>query len=191
MALFRKGKRQGDTAPADDAILAIAIAEPTLTATHQMFTTGKVGLTFKPDDNAFFSDLESEIRQLLDSGERSAGTRYNLVTDEYGYRWIILADDQFEDLAMAVYIVGQSFSEHGCRDQLLAAVFPFTYEGKEVQWIYTYKRGTFYPFVPIPGTKRRDNETEIGLSEVVAEHLPIEKKLEQWYALWGVPFDAV
>ena len=191
MAFLRRGRRQGAAAPADDAILAIAIAEPTLTATHQMFSTGKVGLTFKPDDNAFFSDLENEIRQLLASGERSAGTRYNLVTDEYGYRWIILADDQFEDLAMAVYTVGQSFNEHGCRDRLLAAVFPFTCEGKEVQWIYTYKRGTFYPFIPIPGAQRRDNEAEMSLSAKVAEHLPMEKRLEQWYALWGVPFDAV
>jgi hypothetical protein len=188
VALFRRGKGAAKT---DDAILAIAVAEPSLSSTHQMFTTGKVGLTFKPNDSEFFSDLENEMRQLLAAGEQMTGTRYSIVTDEYGYRWIIMADDQFEDLAMAVYAVGQSFNEHGCRDQLLAAVFPFTFEGKEVEWIYTYKRGTFYPFVPAPDGQHRDNDTEIGLSEKVAKLLPIEKQLAQWYALWGVPFDAV
>jgi hypothetical protein len=188
VALFRRGKGAAKT---DDAILAIAVAEPSLSSTHQMFTTGKVGLTFKPNDSEFFSDLENEMRQLLAAGEQMTGTRYSIVTDEYGYRWIIMADDQFEDLVMAVYAVGQSFNEHGCRDQLLAAVFPFTFEGKEVEWIYTYKRGTFYPFVPAPDGQHRDNDTEIGLSEKVAKLLPIEKQLAQWYALWGVPFDAV
>jgi hypothetical protein len=188
VALFRRGKGAAKT---DDAILAIAVAEPSLSSTHQMFTTGKVGLTFKPNDSEFFSDLENEMRQLLAAGEQMTGTRYSIVTDEYGYRWIIMADDQFEDLAMAVYAVGQSFNEHGCRDQLLAAVFPFTFEGKAVEWIYTYKRGTFYPFVPAPDGQHRDNDTEIGLSEKVAKLLPIEKQLAQWYALWGVPFDAV
>jgi hypothetical protein len=188
VALFRRGKGAAKT---DDAILAIAVAEPLLSSTHQMFTTGKVGLTFKPNDSEFFSDLENEMRQLLAAGEQMTGTRYSIVTDAYGYRWIIMADDQFEDLVMAVYAVGQSFNEHGCRDQLLAAVFPFTFEGKEVEWIYTYKRGTFYPFVPAPDGQHRDNDTEIGLSEKVAKLLPIEKQLAQWYALWGVPFDAV
>lgn len=188
MALFGKGK---GAAKADDAILAIAVAEPTLSSTHQMFTTGKVGLTFKPNDSEFFSDLETEMRELLAAGEQMTGTRYNIVTDEYGYRWIIMADDQFEDLAMAVYAVGQSFNEHGCRDQLLAAVFPFTHEGKSVEWIYTYKRGTFYPFVPSPDGQHRDNNVELDLSGRVKKLLPMEKQLAHWYALWGVPFDAV
>jgi|TARA_B100000809_G_scaffold266242_1_gene328017 hypothetical protein len=188
VALFRKGK---GAAKSDDAILAIAVAEQTLSSTHQMFTTGKVGLTFKPDNSEFFSNLEHEMRQLLAAGEKMTGTKYNIVTDDYGYRWIIMADDQFEDLAMAVYAVGQSFNEHGCRDQLLAAVFPFTYEGKSVEWIYTYKRGTFYPFVPGPDGQHRDNKTEIDLSGRISKLLPMEKKLDQWYALWGVPFDAV
>ena len=67
MALFRKGK---GAAKSDDAILAIAVAEPSLSSTHQMFTTGKVGLTFKPDDSEFFSELENEMRYLLAAAER-------------------------------------------------------------------------------------------------------------------------
>jgi len=188
VALFGIGRR---TANADDAILAIAVAEPKLSADHRMFTTGKVGLTYKPNDSDFFAELESEMRSLLAAGENMTGTRYNIVSDEYGYRWIMMADDQFEDLAMAVYAVGQSFNEHGCRDQLLAAVFPFTYEGKTVEWIYTYKHRRFYPFVPRTDGTHRDNNMEIDLAERMENLLPMEKKLNQWYALWGVPFGTV
>jgi len=188
VALFGMSRR---TTNADDALLTIAVAEPTFSAAHQMFTTGKVGLTYKPNDSEFFSDLENEMRKLLAAGEKMTGTRYNIVSDEYGYRWIMMADDQFEDLAMAVYAVGQSFNEHGCHDQLLAAVFPFTYEGNIVEWIYTYKHSRFYPFVPGPDGRHRDNNMEIGLSDKIGKILPMEKKLTQWYALWGVPFDAV
>ena len=188
MALFGMSRR---TTNADDALLTIAVAEPTFSTAHQMFTTGKVGLTYKSNESEFFSELENEMRKLLAVGEKMTGTRYNIVSDEYGYRWIMMADDQFEDLAMAVYAVGQSFNEHGCHDQLLAAVFPFTFEGNTVEWIYTYKHSRFYPFVPRPDGKHRDNNMEIDLSDKIGKLLPMEKKLTQWYALWGVPFDAV
>ncbi|WP_423782934.1 PspA-associated protein PspAB [Ferrimicrobium acidiphilum] len=34
-----------------------------------------------------------------------------------------------------------------------------------VYWVYLYKRGTFYPFVPV-GHERRDNERELSLKAV-------------------------
>lgn len=188
MPLFGGGKGK---AAADDAILAITVAEPTLSTTLQMFTTGKAGLTYKPGTGEAFDQLEQEVRSLLHSGQQTTGTRYAVETDEYGYRWVLLADEQFEDLAMGLYVVSQSFAERGGRDLLLAAVFPFTFEGDEVQWIFTHKRGTFYPFAPVPDTQRRNNELEIELAHKVAEHLPVEKRLEQWFALWGAPFHAL
>ena len=187
MPLF--GKR--GQASRDDAILGIAVAEPTLSSVLQMTSTGKAGLTYKPGSGDAFQELEQEVVGLLHSGQQNTGTRYAVETDEYGYRWVLLADQQFEDLAMGLYVVGQSFAERGGSDLLLAAVFPFTYQGREVQWIFTYKRGTFYPFVPVVETRQRDNALEIELSQKVAEHLPVEKRLEQWFALWGAPFDKV
>ena len=188
MPLFGGGK--GKSASGDDAILSIAVAEPTLT-TMQMFTTGRAGLTYKPASGEAFEELEQEVNGLLHSGQQATGTRYVVETDEYGYRWVLVADEQFEDMAMGLYVVGQSFIERGGKDLLLAAVFPFTYQGQEVHWIFTYKRGAFYPFAPIPETQRRNNELEMELASKVAEHLPVEKRLEQWFALWGAPFDAI
>ena len=36
----------------------------------------------------------------------------------------------------------------GYGDRLLCAVFAFEENGKPIYWIYNYKRGSFYPFVP-------------------------------------------
>lgn len=189
MPLFG-GKGKSGQASGDDAILAIAVAEPAL-STMQLYSSGRAGLTYKPATGEAFEELEEEVRGLLHSGQQATGTRYTLETDEYGYRWVLVGDDQFEDMAMGLYVVGQSFIERGGKDLLLAAVFPFTYQGQEVHWIFTYKRGTFYPFAPVPETQRRNNELEIDLAAKVAEHLPVEKRLEQWYALWGAPFEAI
>ena len=191
MPLFSNRGGNAGGASKDDAILAIAVAEPTFSSSLQLTSTGKAGLTYKPASGDAFAELEQEVLGLLHSGQQNTGTRYTVETDEYGYRWVLLADEQFEDLAMGLYVVGQSFFERGARDLLLAAVFPFMYQGQEVQWIFTHKRGTYYPFAPIAETHRRNNELELELAAKVEEHLPVEKRLEQWFALWGAPFQAI
>jgi hypothetical protein len=152
---------------------------------------GKAGICFNPMDSSYFNELESEIKGLLSIGEKSAGTRYRVLDDDYGFRWIILQDDEFEDLVTAAFLTAQSFTDHGFAGRLMAADFPFTYEQDRIHWIFNYKRGTFYPFVPILGRQQRNNALELSLSAKIKEELPIESKLERWYGIWGAPFDAL
>ena len=85
-------------------------------------------------------------------------------------------------------MVGETFTEHGYGDRLLAAVFGFEYERRKAYWVYNIKRGTFYPLV-LAGERQRDNATEMRLAALMEEEkIPVEKSLEQWYALWGIPF---
>jgi hypothetical protein len=56
-----------------------------------------------------------------------------------------------------------------------------------IYWIYNYKRGAFYPFVPAQGDKQRDNERELVLKAQVGSELPVESELSRWFPLWGVP----
>ena len=68
------------------------------------------------------------------------------------------------------------------------AVFPFEDEsGKRVYWIYNYKRGAFYPFVPAGGEQQRDNERELRLKAQIGAELPLEPELERWFPLWDIP----
>jgi hypothetical protein len=71
---------------------------------------------------------------------------------------------------------------------VLCAVFAFEDERRRpLYWIYNYKRGFFYPFVPAAGQERRDNERELVLKAQVGAELPVEPELTRWFPLWGIP----
>ncbi|MGW8882632.1 PspA-associated protein PspAB, partial [Streptomyces mirabilis] len=51
-----------------------------------------------------------------------------------------------------------------------------------------YKRGTFYPFAPLPGgMERRDNQLELQVRAVLGDDLRVEKDLARWFPVWGAP----
>jgi hypothetical protein len=57
-----------------------------------------------------------------------------------------------------------------------------------VYFIYNYKRGFWYPFVPeIDATNTRSTERELQLKAQMSAELPIEPELERWFPLWGIP----
>ena len=148
----------------------------------------KSGIVFNPVESTFFESLHSEVRELLRINERSTGTRFEVVDDDFGTRWVVVDDRDFEDLVAATHLVAEAFSDHGFADRLLAAVVQLRYEGRPAYWIYNYKRGRFYPMVP-SGDKQRDNAAEMRLGALMEEEkIPVEKSLESWYSLWGIPF---
>lgn len=54
--------------------------------------------------------------------------------------------------------------------------------------VYLYKRGTFYPFAPLPDTtEHRDNPLELRVRAALANDLRIEQDLNRWFPLWGAP----
>ena len=119
---------------------------------------------------------------------RTPGTTVDRTDDEFGYRWMILADPDFEDLVVGVNAVSSAIQGGGYGDRILAAVFAFRDEqGKPLYWIYNYKRGSFYPFVPAGGEQQRDNERELRLKAQIGADLPVEPELERWFPLWGIP----
>ena len=58
---------------------------------------------------------------------------------------------------------------------------------RPLYWIYNYKRGAFYPFVPAGGDQQRDNERELVLKAQMSSELPVEQELDRWFPLWGIP----
>ena len=177
--------------PSTKNIFSVALAEKHIQGQLGMSPTGKAGICFKPTESSAFSNLEQEIQAYITLGEKDSGTRYAVKADSYGSRWIILADDQFDDLVTETYMVIQAFSEHGFERCLLAAIFPFHRDGQAVYWIYICKRGTFYPFAPLSETRQRDSSLELTLSALIGEQLPVEQELANWYPLWDVPFDII
>ena len=60
-------------------------------------------------------------------------------------------------------------------------------QGRRIYFIYNYKRGYWYPFVPAPGDQQRSTERELQIKAQMDSELPMEPELERWFPLWGIP----
>lgn len=171
-----------------DRLFAISTAYPTLTVNLGLVPTGRAGVCFKPVEAGVFAELMRDLDQLLGLAESSSGTGVRRQDDDMGFTWVILEDDDFEDLVTTTHLVNQTIEERGFSERLLCSVFGFRdgAGGARVDLVYAYKRGTFYPFAPSAG-KRRDNALELRLQAALSGEMPMEPELERWYPVWGAP----
>ncbi len=180
------GGRRKLTGPAPDRLFAMSTAYVQLETGLGIKPRGAAGLVFQPLGTADFETLMKETEELLASAAQDTGTTTETKTDEYGYRWAILRDPDFEDIVVAVNTVSSQLDSGGYGDRLLAAVFGFEEKGQSIYWIYNYKRGSFYPFVPT-GKQQRDSEREFRLKAQMADELPLEQELGRDLPLWDIP----
>jgi hypothetical protein len=181
----------GRTKPAQpklDALFGVTGAAITLEAAAGMKPTGQAAVCFKPASGQGFAAAAEELQGLLELAVKEAGSTLEVTDDRFGYRWVVLADPEMEDLVTSVHLVNSTLEQHGFGPQLLCSVFAFTAGsgGQRFHLVYLYKRGTFYPFAPRDG-ERRDNELELRVKAALAGDLPVEPELARWFALWGLP----
>jgi PspAB-like protein len=180
-----RGKRVKGAAP--DRLFAMTTAQVTLDTGLGLKHKGAAGIVFQPLETADFEQILSETDELLRGSAADTGTKVDSTSDEYGYRWITMRDQDFEDLVVAMNTVSSQLEGSGYSDRLLAAVFPFERDGKSIYFIYNFKRGAYYPFIPAPGDKARDNEAELRLKAQVGGELPWEQDITRWFPLWEIP----
>jgi len=177
--------------PAPDRLFAMTTAYLTLTESLGLKSTGRAAIVFQQLDTADFAQLARDMQELITAATSEAGTQVEAKDDDFGYRWMVLIDPDFDDLITGINAIGGELELGGYGDRILAAVFPFEDEqGRRVYWIYNYKRGAFYPFAPAGGAagdKARDNERELRLKAQIGAELPVEPELERWFPLWGAP----
>lgn len=168
-----------------DSLFAISTASVTLEASLGYRTDGGAGVCIKPLESSRYEAARREIEELLNISIKDTGTRYRIQKDEYNYIWVLLSDPDFEDLVTGVQMVSEVLIEHGFGTQLLAAVYRF--QGEAVSyWIYNFKQGTYYPFVPKSG-RERDTSREFRLRALMQKEMPVEKDESRWYPMWGMP----
>ena len=185
-ALFGGGKKL--KGPAPDRIFAMVTAQITMETGLGLKHRNSAGIVFQPLGTADFGQIVKDTEELLRGAAEDTGTTVETHDDEFGYRWIVLRDPDFDDVVQAVNVVSTELSAGGYGDRLLAAVFAFENEqGKPVFFIYNFKRGKYYPFVPAPGTQARNTEREFQLKAQLENELPIEPELERWFPLWDIP----
>ena len=180
------GGRRKLSGPAPDRLFAMTTAYVQLETGLGIKSRGAGALVFQPLGTADFKSVMEETEELLASAAQDTGTATETKTDEYSYEWAILRDPDFEDIVVALNTVSTQLDSGGYGDRLLCAVFAFEEDGKPIYWIYNYKRGTFYPFVPI-GKQKRDTEREFRLKAQMGDELPLEQELGRDLPLWDIP----
>ncbi|WP_436925793.1 PspA-associated protein PspAB [Halosimplex amylolyticum] len=155
-------------------------------------------LCFADVDSTDFEDAVENVEAILEAGEVETGTKARFTTDDHGYEWVVLEDDDPEDLVTSIHFAADEFIERGYGSRLLAALFAFEKSdagrhrnrggeaaggGQRAYWIYSFRRGKYYPFAP-EGDHERHSQTEIKLQSVLDGELTVEPDKEYWYPLW-------
>ena len=172
-----------------DKLFALPSARLTLEAELGLRPGGLAAVVFKPLSAGEFHRVEQEIDELLAVAAESSGSEVRRRSDTYGFQWLVVRDQDFEDLVTSVHLVSSELEARGFGGQLLAALFSFEGGERLTYLVYGYKRGTFWPFVPTGRDQERDNAEEIRLKNELERELPIEPELERWLGLFDAPLD--
>jgi hypothetical protein len=179
--------------PAPDRLFAISTAYVTLQAEHRIDPLGSAAIVFQALATSDFETTLREMEEVVTATGGESGTKVATEDDSYGYRWMVLHNPtgapSVEDLAVGINAVSGSIETAGYGARLLCAVFAFEdAQKRRIYFIYNYKRGFWYPFVPdSSGPQQRSTERELQIKAQMASELPIEPELERWFPLWGIP----
>ncbi len=170
--------------PKTDDLFKLSPACVTMEDTLDIRSSGKAGICFRAFDTKSFENVKDDIVSILNNSDFRG--RYNVVEDEYHFTWVVLENSSIDDLVAGIHMVSQLLIDGGFGERILCAVFEFERSTRTLYWVYNYRRGRFYPFLPGDG-KERDVAFEYRLKSLMSDELPIES-LDYWYPIWGIPF---
>ncbi|MEO3977985.1 hypothetical protein [Streptomyces sp. CAU 1734] len=195
-----------------DRLFGLPGAAVTLEAGAGFTPTGAGSVCFSRVEGGAFARLEEEVRNLLDADTATAGrgTEHGVnpaagygggvpvefSRDSYGYAWILARHpgdpDGISSLVNDLHAVNTMLEEAEFGAHLLCSLVAFhqVSDGRQrgLALVYLYKRGTFYPFAPLPGAaERRDTALELQIRALLSDDLPMESDPGRWFPLWGAP----
>ncbi|MBI0375348.1 hypothetical protein JBE27_03410 [Streptomyces albiflaviniger] len=174
-----------------DRLFGLPGAAVSLEAGAGFTPTGRGSVCFASVEGGAFSQLQRDVRELLDADTERGGVPVEFSQDAYGYTWL-LARQRPDDVASLVndlHAVNSLLQDGGFGPQLLCSLIGFQdTAGRSLALVYLYKRGTFYPFAPLPGVaEKRDNALELQIRALLGDDLRIEEDLSRWFPVWGAP----
>jgi len=188
--------RTKPVAPDLDQLFALPSAAITLEAAAGFTPTGTGAVCFATVEGGAFTQANREVQALLDADAGREGPPVELTRDDYGYSWLVSrrSPDQLSALVNDLHAVNSAMEADGFGPQLLCSLVGFEGtegdgdRGRRLALVYLYKRGTFYPFAPLPGRpERRDNALELRVKAALAGDLRMEEDLGRWFPVWGAP----
>jgi len=174
-----------------ERLFAMSTAQVALESEQRLEPTGSAGICFRGIESGPFGLLQADLEQLLKIAGKDEQVTMKSFEDELKYRWFVFTSSDFQALVATIHIVSQTLIEKGYDTQLLFAIFAFKNAGgKPIYWVYNYKRGTFYPFVPQTDshdkTRQRNNPEEMRLATAIGKELPVEQDFQFWYPVWDL-----
>jgi hypothetical protein len=172
--------------PKLDDLFALPSAAISLQAATGLTPTGSGSVCFRAVEGKTFADIQAEVRSLLDF---DGGLPVEVSRDSYGFTWLVSShlSDEIGALVTDLHAVNSTLVDNGFGPQLLCTVAGFRdAEDRRLGLVYLYKRGTFYPFAPLPG-ERRDNTLEVQVKGAISTDLRFEQDLARWFPVWGAP----
>ncbi|AGB17334.1 hypothetical protein Halru_2759 [Halovivax ruber XH-70] len=173
-------------------LFGMSTAYMTMQADLGYESVGEAALCFSGVDASSFHETVDDVEAILEAGQEETGTEFTVTADGHGYEWVVLADDDPEDLVTSMHFAADTFVEQGYGSRLLAAVFGYevnearagdSTSSQRAYWIYSFRRGSFYPFAPA-GDRDRAHSVEFKLESVLDGELDVEDDKEYWYPLW-------
>ncbi|MFB6890203.1 hypothetical protein ACFCX4_12900 [Kitasatospora sp. NPDC056327] len=188
-ALFGRSK---PVRPDLDQLFGVPSAALTLEAGAGLRPTGLGSVCFASVEGGAFDEVERQVRALLDADTARGGVPVEASRDSYGYSWLLArhAPGELPELVNDLHAVNSELEAHGFGPQLLCSLIGFRdADGRRpLALVYLYKRGTFYPFAPVPGGgEKRDSPLELEVGALLGDDLRLEKDLGRWFPVWGAP----
>jgi hypothetical protein len=115
--------RRKTKASAPDRLFAITTAYVTLEAQNSITSSGAAAIVFQPLPTGDFQQIVSDVEQTVRGTGQETGTSVETHDDEFSYRWMVLRDDELEDLAVGINAVSDALAINGYKDRVLCAVF--------------------------------------------------------------------
>jgi hypothetical protein len=174
--------------PKLDDLFGLPSAAITLEAATGLTPTGSGSVSFRAVEGKTFTDVQNDVRELLDATSEG-GLPVEVTKDTYGYTWIVSShlSDESQALVTDLHAVNSTLVDNGFGPQLLCTLIAFRdAQERRLALVYLYKRGTFYPFAPLPGEKR-DNALELEVRGALGDDLKMEQDLTRWFPVWGAP----
>ena len=169
-----------------DQLFGLPQAALTLQAGADFRPTGVGSVCYRAAEGGAFATTQADIQELLDADE---GPKVERVTDDYGFTWLVVRHDPQDTsgLVTDLHAVNSSLEAAGFGPSLLCSLVTFAgADGRRLALVYLYKRGSFYPFAPLPDGKR-DSPLELQVKALVTDDLRIEQDLSRWFPVWGAP----
>ncbi|MCL7378026.1 hypothetical protein [Streptomyces sp. 35G-GA-8] len=183
--------RSKPVSPDLDQLFALPSAALTLQAGAGYTPTGLGSVCFAGVEGGGFARIRQDVRELLDADTGQDSRPVEFSQDSYGYTWLLArrAPDDTATLVNDLHAVNTLLQDGGFGPQLLCSLLSFRdAEQRALALVYLYKRGSFYPFAPLPGSaEKRDNQRELQVRAVLGSDLRIEPDLARWFPVWGAP----